>query len=81
MSYYKKGRALVGGDHVSVGSRGKRAVVNKADNTKVIARRGKTVATNKKRYVVSVSDTTKKNQTAIKRRGKKVVVTKRVRSI
>lgn len=68
------------GNVIMVG-RGRVAFVQ-SDPTKVIARRGKRVAVNKKRYAVSVGErVAKTNKTTIKRRGKKVIVTKKVRSI
>lgn len=58
-------------------ARGKTVVAEK-DKTKVIARRGKRVGVNKKRYLVSVGG---RHPTGIGSRGKKVVVTKNVRNL
>lgn len=71
--------------HVMISARGKTAHVV-SDPTKVIGRRGKRVAVNKKQYAVSVGERQAKVQEAkggkvIRRRGKKVAITKRVRSI
>lgn len=91
MAYYKKKRALIGGDHVSVSARGKRAVANKGSNTKVIAKRGKRVAVNKKNRVVTTTganplekyygDGDKSAKKVIRRRGRKTSVLKKVRGM
>lgn len=67
--------------HVMVPARGKLANIT-GDPTKVIGKRGKRVAVNKKRYAVSVGKRVgDSNPTTIKKRGKRMIVTKKVRSI